>query len=65
MANSLGSVTFEWLCIATGILCFVANGTMRRAASIVAEAVMISAPSALAISNPRLISSSVKLLFGL
>ena len=61
VANSFGSVTFEWLCIATGILCFAANGAMRRAASIVAEAVMISAPNALAISNPRSISASVKL----
>jgi hypothetical protein len=24
-----GSLVFEWLCIATSILCFAANGTMR------------------------------------
>jgi hypothetical protein len=42
-----------------------AYGAMRLAASSVADAVMISEPSAFAISKPRLISSSVKLPFGL
>ena len=47
VANSFGSLVFEWLCIATTILCFSANGTTRFATSSVVEAVMISAPSAL------------------
>ena len=41
------------------------NGATRFATSSVVEAVTIPAPSALAISNPRLISSSVKLLLKL
>ena len=47
---------FEWLCIATTIRCFSANGAIFFADSSVADAVMISAPSAFAISKPRLIS---------
>ena len=61
VANSLGSFTFAWLCIATRNLCLSANGATRAAAFSVADAVMKSAPSALAISKPRSISSSVKL----
>ncbi len=61
VANSLGSFRFEWLCIATIILCFSANGTTRFDAESVVEAVMNSAPSARAISKPRSISASVKL----
>ena len=59
VANSFGSVTFEWPCIATIVLCFSASGAIRFATSSVVEAVMISAPSALVISNPRSISASV------
>ena len=61
VANSFGSFTFEWLCIATIILCFSANGTTRLADDSVLDAVMNSAPSARAISKPRSISGSVKL----
>ena len=61
VANSFGSFTFEWLCIATIILCFSAKGTTRFAADSVLDAVMNSAPSARAISKPRSISGSVKL----
>ena len=61
VANSFGSFRFEWLCIATSILCLSANGATFLAALTVADAVMKPAPSALAISKPRSISSSVKL----
>ena len=64
-ANSPGLSTSEWPCIATTIRCFSANGAIRLATSIVVELVMISAPSAFAISKPRSISPSVKLAFGL
>ena len=59
VANSFGSVRFEWLCIATGTPCFSAKGTSRFAIRSVVEAVITSAPSALAASKPRVISSSV------
>ena len=65
VANSFGSSMFECPCIATAILCFSASGAIRFATSSVVDAVMISAPSALAISKPRSISASVKLGFGL
>ena len=61
VANSFGSLMFEWLCIATIILCFSANGATRFAAVSVLDAVMNPAPSARAISKPRSISGSVKL----
>ena len=61
VANSLGSLMFAWLCIATRYWCLSANGATRCAAFSVADAVMKSAPNALAIRNPRSISSSVKL----
>ena len=60
VANSFGSVTFEWLCMATAILCFSANGTTRLAIVTVVEAVMTSAPNAFAALKPSSISSSVK-----
>ena len=58
LANSFGSEMFEWLCTATTIWCRAAKGTTRFIAERVDEAVMISAPSARAISKPRSISSS-------
>jgi len=58
-ANSPGDDVFEWPCIATTIRCFSANGAMRLATSSVVELVMISAPSAAAISKPRSISASL------
>ena len=65
VANSFGSSTLEWPCIATTIRCFSANGWIRFATSSVVDAVMMPAPSAFAIWNPRSISASVKLAFGL
>jgi hypothetical protein len=59
VANSFGSVRFECPCIATTIRCCSANGLIRGATSSVVDAVMISAPSAFAISKPRAISGSV------
>ena len=53
VANSFGSLIFEWLCIETIILCFSAKGATRFAVVSVLEAVMNSAPSARATSKPR------------
>ena len=41
VANSFGSVRFEWLCMPTTILCLSANGATRFATSSVVDAVMI------------------------
>ena len=59
VANSLGSLVLEWLCIATAMRCFSANGTTRLATDSVVDAVITPAPNALAISKPRSISASV------
>ena len=63
VANSFGSVMFEWPCRPTTILCLSASGAIRFATVICVDVVMTLVPSALVISKPRSISASVKLSF--
>ena len=59
VANSFGSI-LEWLCMATVRPCFLATGATRSTTFWLAEAVIAGTPMALAMANPRSISSSEK-----
>ncbi len=47
VANSFGSLMFEWPCRPTTILCLSASGAIRFATSSVVDVVITSVPSAL------------------
>ena len=63
VANSFGSLMFEWPCRPTTILCLSAIGAIRFATVIVRRGRHDLVPSAFVISKPRSISASVKLSF--